>query len=57
VIIQVFHFKLTKQRVFLMAPFHHHLQLSGWKESKITIRMWIIAIILALASLATLKLR
>ena len=57
VIIQVVGYKLTKKRIFKMSPFHHHLQLSGWSESKITIRMWIIAIILVLVSLSTLKLR
>jgi phospho-N-acetylmuramoyl-pentapeptide-transferase len=57
VIIQVISFKLTGKRVFLMAPFHHHLQLKGWPESKVTIRLWIIAFILALIGLSTLKLR
>lgn len=57
VILQVASFKLRKKRIFLMAPIHHHFQLKGWSESKITIRFWIIASILALLSLATLKLR
>ena len=57
VILQVASFKLRKKRIFLMAPIHHHFQLKGWSESKITIRFWIIASILALFSLATLKLR
>ncbi len=57
VIIQVFSFKVFKRRVFLMSPFHHHLQLLGWPESKVTIRLWIIAFILALVGLSTLKLR
>ncbi len=57
VIIQVTSFKLTKKRVFLMSPFHHHLQLKGWPESKVTIRLWIIALILAVAGLSTLKVR
>lgn len=57
VIIQVFSFKVFKRRVFLMSPFHHHLQLMGWPESKVTIRLWIIAFILALVGLSTLKLR
>ena len=57
VILQVASFKLTKKRIFLMSPFHHHLQLKGWPESKVTIRLWIIALILALVGLSTLKLR
>ena len=56
VIIQVISFRFRGKRVFLMAPFHHHLQLKGWPESKITIRFWIVALILALFGLATLKL-
>ena len=57
VIIQVGSFKLTGKRVFRMAPLHHHFELMGWKEPKIIIRFWIVAIIFALASLTTLKLR
>lgn len=57
VILQVASFKLFKRRIFLMSPFHHHLQLKGWAESKVTIRLWIVAFILALAGLSTLKLR
>ncbi|VAX36043.1 Phospho-N-acetylmuramoyl-pentapeptide-transferase [hydrothermal vent metagenome] len=57
VIIQVTSFKLRGKRVFKMAPLHHHLQLSGWKESRIIIRFWIIAIILAMVALTTLKIR
>jgi phospho-N-acetylmuramoyl-pentapeptide-transferase len=57
VIIQVISFKLTGKRVFLMAPLHHHFELKGWSEPKIIIRFWIVAIIFALASLTTLKLR
>ncbi|MBI4549910.1 MAG: phospho-N-acetylmuramoyl-pentapeptide-transferase [Candidatus Omnitrophica bacterium] len=57
VILQVFSFKLTKKRIFKMSPFHHHLQLSGWPESKVTIRLWIIAFLLAVVGLSTLKLR
>ncbi len=57
VIIQVASFKLTGKRVFLMAPFHHHLEKKGWSESTIVIRMWIISFVLALIGLATLKLR
>ena len=57
VIIQVVSFKLTGKRVFKMAPIHHHFEKKGWAESTIVIRFWIIAIILALIGLATLKLR
>lgn len=58
VIIQVGYFKLSGgQRVFKMAPLHHHFELKGWAESKVIIRFWIIAILLALISLSTLKLR
>ena len=57
VIIQVGSFKLTGNRVFRMAPLHHHFELKGWSESKITIRFWILAIVFALMSLTTLKLR
>lgn len=57
VIIQVASFKLTGKRVFKMAPIHHHFELKGWKESKVIVRFWIIAFILALVSLSTLKLR
>ncbi len=57
VILQVLSFKLTGKRIFKMAPLHHHLQLSGWKESKIIIRFWILAIIFAMITLTTLKIR
>ena len=57
VIIQVGWFKLTGKRVFLMAPIHHHFEKLGWTESQIVIRFWIIAVILALIGLSTLKLR
>ncbi|GJD42370.1 Phospho-N-acetylmuramoyl-pentapeptide-transferase [Methylobacterium cerastii] len=57
VIIQVASFKLTGKRVFRMAPIHHHFEQKGWKEPQVVIRFWIIAVILALAGLATLKLR
>ena len=57
VILQVVSYKLTGKRVFLMSPFHHHLQRLGWPESKITIRLWIIAFMLAIIGLATLKVR
>jgi phospho-N-acetylmuramoyl-pentapeptide-transferase len=57
VIIQVISFKLTGNRVFKMAPLHHHFELSGWSESKVVIRFWIISLVLALFALSTLKLR
>jgi phospho-N-acetylmuramoyl-pentapeptide-transferase len=57
VIIQVASFKMTGKRVFRMAPLHHHFEKKGWAEPTIVIRFWIIASILALAGLATLKLR
>ncbi len=57
VIMQVISFKLTGRRVFLMAPVHHHFERRGWSESTIVIRFWIIAVVLALVGLATLKLR
>ncbi len=57
VIIQVGSFKLTGKRVFRMAPIHHHFEKKGWTESQVVIRFWIIAVMLALAGLSTLKLR
>tara|TARA_R110000787_G_scaffold16622_20_gene50586 strand:- start:20177 stop:21265 length:1089 start_codon:yes stop_codon:yes gene_type:complete len=57
VIVQVMSFKLTGKRVFRMAPLHHHFEKKGWAEPTIVIRFWIIASILAIAGLATLKLR
>ena len=57
VIIQVFSFKLTGKRVFRMAPIHHHFEKLGWAEPQIVIRFWIIAVVLALVGLSTLKLR
>jgi phospho-N-acetylmuramoyl-pentapeptide-transferase len=57
VMIQVVSFKLTGKRVFRMAPIHHHLEKLGWSESTVVIRFWIIAVMLALLGLATLKLR
>ena len=57
VIVQVISFRLTGRRVFRMAPLHHHFEKKGWKEPTIVIRFWIIAMILALIGLSTLKLR
>ncbi|PZM13644.1 phospho-N-acetylmuramoyl-pentapeptide-transferase [Rhizobium tubonense] len=57
VIIQVGFFKMTGRRVFLMAPIHHHFEKKGWTESQVVIRFWIIAVVLAMVGLSTLKLR
>ena len=57
VVIQVAWFKRTGKRIFLMAPIHHHFEKLGWKESTVVIRFWIVAFVLALVGLATLKLR
>jgi phospho-N-acetylmuramoyl-pentapeptide-transferase len=57
VILQVISFKLTGRRIFRMSPLHHHFELSGWSETKVVVRFWIIAIMFALLSLSTLKLR
>ncbi|MEE8214753.1 MAG: phospho-N-acetylmuramoyl-pentapeptide-transferase, partial [Alphaproteobacteria bacterium] len=57
VIVQVISFKLTGRRVFRMAPLHHHFEQKGWAEATIVIRFWIIAMILAIIGLSTLKLR
>jgi phospho-N-acetylmuramoyl-pentapeptide-transferase len=57
VMLQVASFKLTGKRIFRMAPIHHHFELKGWPEPKVIVRFWIISFVLALAGLATLKLR
>lgn len=57
VIAQIVSFKVTGKRLFLMSPLHYHFKLKGWPETKITVRFWIVGVILALMSLATLKLR
>lgn len=57
VILQVLSVKFRNKRIFLMTPIHHHFQIKGWAESKITIRFWIVAAVLAFLSLATLKVR
>ena len=57
VIIQVFFYKRTGKRVFRMAPIHHHFEQLGWSEPTVVIRFWIVALVLALAGLSTLKLR
>lgn len=57
VILQVGSFKTRKQRIFRMAPIHHHFELKGWHENKVVIRFWILSLIFAMIGLATLKLR
>jgi len=57
VIVQVASFKLTGKRVFKMAPIHHHFEQLGWSEPQVVVRFWIIAFVLALIGLSTLKLR
>ncbi|MGB0416665.1 MAG: phospho-N-acetylmuramoyl-pentapeptide-transferase [Coraliomargarita sp.] len=57
VILQVGSYKARKQRIFRMAPIHHHFELKGWHENKVVIRFWILSLIFAMAGLATLKLR
>src|SRR5471032_56043 len=57
VIVQVVSFKLTGKRVFRMAPIHHHFEQLGWTEAQVVIRFWIVAVVLALVGLSTLKLR
>jgi phospho-N-acetylmuramoyl-pentapeptide-transferase len=57
VILQVASFRLTGRRIFRMAPLHHHFELAGWPESKVVIRFWILALLMALLALTTLKLR
>ncbi|NIP30846.1 MAG: phospho-N-acetylmuramoyl-pentapeptide-transferase [Candidatus Dadabacteria bacterium] len=57
VILQVISFKFTGKRIFKMAPLHHHFELSGWSESKVVIRFWIICVVLSLIALSSLKLR
>ncbi|HNN96684.1 MAG TPA: phospho-N-acetylmuramoyl-pentapeptide-transferase, partial [Pseudomonadota bacterium] len=57
VMLQVMSFKLTGKRIFKMAPLHHHFELMGWAEPKVIVRFWIIAVMLALVALATLKVR
>lgn len=57
VLMQVYYFKWTRKRIFLMAPLHHHFELKGWPETQVVIRFWIISIVCALVALSTLKLR
>ena len=57
VLAQVVSFRKFGRRIFKMAPLHHHFELSGWPEPKVTVRFWIVSIILSLIALASLKLR
>jgi phospho-N-acetylmuramoyl-pentapeptide-transferase len=57
VIFQVASYRIRKKRIFAMAPLHHHYELKGWAEPKIIVRFWIIAAMLALVAISTLKLR
>jgi phospho-N-acetylmuramoyl-pentapeptide-transferase len=57
VILQVVSFKSRGKRIFRMSPLHHHFELTGWKETQVVVRFWIVAFIFALLSLTTLKLR
>jgi phospho-N-acetylmuramoyl-pentapeptide-transferase len=57
VILQVASFRLTGRRIFLMAPLHHHFEMKGWSETKVTVRFWILALIFALVSFGALKLQ
>ncbi len=57
VMVQVTSYKLTGKRVFMMAPIHHHFEKKGWSEPTVVIRFWIIAVILAIIGLSSLKLR
>ncbi|MBY0378015.1 MAG: phospho-N-acetylmuramoyl-pentapeptide-transferase, partial [Gammaproteobacteria bacterium] len=57
VILQVGYFKMTRRRIFRMAPLHHHFELKGWPEPKVIVRFWIITVILVLCGLLTLKVR
>ncbi|MBL7081585.1 MAG: phospho-N-acetylmuramoyl-pentapeptide-transferase [Candidatus Omnitrophica bacterium] len=57
VILQVASFRLRKKRIFKIAPFHHHLQFLGWAESKVIVRLWIVAVLLAILTIVMLKIR
>jgi len=57
VIIQRYSFKLTGKRVFAMAPIHHHFEKKGWPESRVTVRFWILSVMLALLALSSIKIR
>jgi phospho-N-acetylmuramoyl-pentapeptide-transferase len=57
VMMQVASFRLTRKRIFRMAPLHHHFELKGWAEPKVIVRFWIITVILVLVGLSSLKIR
>jgi phospho-N-acetylmuramoyl-pentapeptide-transferase len=57
VILQVGSYKMTRKRIFKMAPIHHHFELKGWAETQVVIRFWILSLLFAIAGLATLKIR
>jgi UDP-N-acetylmuramyl pentapeptide phosphotransferase/UDP-N-acetylglucosamine-1-phosphate transferase len=57
VILQVASFKTRGKRIFKMAPIHHHFELTGWPETKVIVRFWIVSLVFAILALATLKLR
>ena len=57
VILQVWSFRTRQKRIFKMAPLHHHFELIGWHETKVVTRFWIVALILMLIGLSTLKIR
>jgi phospho-N-acetylmuramoyl-pentapeptide-transferase len=57
VILQVAGFKMTGKRIFRMAPLHHHYEKKGWPETRVVVRFWILAFVLALLGLASLKIR
>lgn len=57
VILQVGSYRYRKKRIFRMAPLHHHFELMGWPETRVTIRFWIVTVVLVLVALSTLKLR
>ncbi|MDP6685492.1 MAG: phospho-N-acetylmuramoyl-pentapeptide-transferase, partial [Candidatus Omnitrophota bacterium] len=57
VLLQIISYRTTGKRIFKIAPLHHHFEMKGWAEPKVTVRFWIIAMILMLLSFATLKIR
>jgi phospho-N-acetylmuramoyl-pentapeptide-transferase len=57
VILQVLSFKIRKKRIFKMAPLHHHFELSGWDETKVVIRFWILGALFSIIALSTLKIQ
>jgi phospho-N-acetylmuramoyl-pentapeptide-transferase len=57
VLLQVFSYRTFGKRIFKMSPLHHHFELMGWPETKVTLRFWIVAVVLALVAMTSLKLR